>query len=188
MDALTKRMWREWRNLFALAISCPNIICSSESYLFSLPRLAIWFWACILYFSSTRLWVCPRGAVQCITILSCQLGLNTENTEWGCSEADGGKWQGRSGTVATLAKHDQTQSGGWGQLRGQSWDRLMIEVKMAVDIYHQEDSNCERTFFWHSEVLYVCFKSCEINTDKKHLYWNLWWMHSCMYQSHAPNI
>lgn len=38
-------------------------------------------WACILYFSSSRLCVCPPGAVQCITILSCQLGLNTENTE-----------------------------------------------------------------------------------------------------------
>ena len=177
-----QRMWREWRNLFALAISCPNIICSSESYLFSLPRLAIWFWACILYFSSTRLWVCPRGAVQCITILSCQLGLNTENTEWGCSEADGGKWQGRSGTVATLAKHDQTQSGGWGQLRGQSWDRLMTEVKMAVDIYHQEDFNNKRDLY-HSEVLFVYFKRQNPQrTSISVLKLMLWWMHSCMYR------
>ena len=32
-------------------------------------------------------------------------------------EADGGEWQGRSGTVATLAKHDQTLRGDTAAIR-----------------------------------------------------------------------
>ena len=107
LDALMQRMWRAQKLVYSPHNFLPthHLHCTGASEILLFPS---WSLNPISRCSTTGSVfctqyseVCPPGVelCYCITILSAnsQLGLNTENTEWGCSEAEGLGWEAEAG-------------------------------------------------------------------------------------------